>query len=265
MKQRYIESDGLRLAYLDNGVESDHVLVLMHGLFARASLYIPFMERTKNWRIIAPDLRGHGKSDHAGALADYDRAAYLHDLEILLNAIGPAKQLVLLGHSLSAVTAYQFAAAHPARINGLIIEDMGHKVSGELSYAMTFQEPAPTLTALCQSIEQAQDENHYLYYAESAYEAEDGWRLCFDNKGIQASQDYLNGDYTTTFQQVSCPLLLMRGAHSPILSEEVWKEMQQLHPHAEAEQFEKCGHSIHFEDLDSFTASVHQFLNKWNA
>jgi esterase len=263
MKQHYIESDGLQLAYLDNGAESDHVLLLMHGLFARASLYIPFMERTKNWRIIAPDLRGHGKSDHAGAPKDYDRAAYLHDLEVLLDTIGPAKQLVLLGHSLSAVTAYQYAAAYPDRIDGLIIEDMGHKVSGELSYAMKFQEPAPTLTALCQSIEQAQDENHYLYYAESAYEAADGWRLCFDNKGIKASQDYLNGDYTEPFQHVSCPALFMRGAHSPILSEEVWEEMKQLHPHAEAKQFEKCGHAIHFEDLDNFTASVHQFLTQW--
>ncbi|WP_097042248.1 alpha/beta fold hydrolase [Terribacillus aidingensis] len=128
MKQHYTESDGLQLAYLDNGAVSDHVLILMHGLFARASLYIPFIEPI-NWRIVAPDLRGHGKSDHARAPADYNRAAYLHDLEVLLDAIGPAKQFVLLGHSLSAVTAYQYAAAHPDRIDGLIIEDMGHKVS----------------------------------------------------------------------------------------------------------------------------------------
>ncbi|MFP7479695.1 alpha/beta fold hydrolase [Terribacillus saccharophilus] len=265
MEQHYFDSNDLQLAYLDNGAESDYVLVLMHGLFARASLYKPFMERTADWRIIAPDLRGHGKSEHAAELNSYDRNAYLQDLEALLEEIGETKRLILLGHSLSGVTAYQFAAKYPDRVDGLIIEDMGHKVSGELTYALEFEQPANTLAALSHSIEQVQNENHFLYYAESAYEANDGWRLCFHPQGIKASQDYMNGDYTDTYQKVTCPTLLMRGAHSPILSEDVWEEMKQLRPEAEAEQFDTCGHSIHFEDLDSFTRSVHQFLRKWKA
>lgn len=265
MKQHYFYSNGMQLAYLDNGAESEYVLVLMHGLFARATLYKPFMERIKGWRIIAPDLRGHGRSNHATELTGYNRDSYLQDLESLLDEIGKTKHIILLGHSLSGVTAYQFAAKYPDRISGLIVEDMGHKVSGELTYALQFQQPADTLAALSHNIEQVQNENHFLYYAESAYEAKDGWRLRFDSQGIKASQDYLNGDYTDTYQKVTCPTLLMRGAHSPILSEEVWEEMKQLRPEAEAEQFDKCGHSIHFEDLDSFTSSVHQFLKKWKA
>lgn len=265
MEQHFFDSNGLQLAYLDNRVESDHVIVVMHGLFARATLYKPFMESIKNWRVIAPDLRGHGKSSHAAELTGYDRDAYLQDLEALLDEIGETKRIILLGHSISGVTAYQFAAKYPDRIDGLIIEDMGHKVSGELTYALQFQQPADTLAALSHSIKKVQNENHFLYYAESAYEAKDGWKLCFDPHGIKASQDYLNGDYTDTYQKVIYPTLLMRGAHSPILSEEVWEEMKQLRPDAEAEQFDTCGHSIHFEDLNSFNNSVHQFLKKWKA
>lgn len=265
MEQHFFDSNGLQLAYLDNGVDSDNVLVLMHGLFARSTLYKPFMERTKSWRIIAPDLRGHGLSDHAAELNGYDRDAYLQDLEALLEEIGETKHIILLGHSLSGVTAYQFAAKYPDRIDGLIIEDMGHKVSGELTYALQFQQPALTLAELSHSIEQVQNENNFLYYAESAYEAKDGWRLCFDPHGIKASQDYLNGDYTDTYQKVTCPTLLMRGTHSPILAEEVWEEMKQLRPEAKAVDFDTCGHSIHFEDLNSFSHSVHQFLKKWKA
>ncbi|MFP7494778.1 alpha/beta hydrolase [Terribacillus saccharophilus] len=265
MIQKYFQSNGLQLAYLDNGVQSDHVLVLMHGLFARSTLYKPFMKKTEDWRIIAPDLRGHGKSDHGADVTDYDRNSYLEDLEALLDDIGETARLVLLGHSLSGVTAYQYAAEHPERVDGLIVEDMGHKVSGELNYAYKFQQPADTLAALSNSIDQAQNENHFLYYTESAYEADDGWQLCFDTNGIKASQDYLNGDYTDAFKKVSCPTLLMRGSHSPILSEAVWEEMKQLRPEAQAQQFEKCGHSIHFEDLDSFTASIHSFLQKFKA
>ncbi|PAF17712.1 hypothetical protein CHH58_01015 [Terribacillus saccharophilus] len=265
MEQHYFDSNGMQLAYLDNGADSDYVLVLMHGLFARATLYKPFMERTKGWRIIAPDLRGHGRSEHAAELTGYDRDSYLHDLKALLEKIGETKCIVLLGHSLSGVTAYQFAAKYPELIDGLIVEDMGHKVSGELTYALQFQQPADTLATLSHSIEQVQNENHFLYYTESAYEANDGWRLCFDPQGIKASQDFLNGDYTDTYQNVTCPILLMRGAHSPILTEEVWEEMKQLRPEAESKQFDKCGHSIHFEDLNSFSRSVHQFLKKWKA
>ncbi|PAE15795.1 hypothetical protein CHH91_12610 [Virgibacillus sp. 7505] len=45
--------------------------------------------------------------------------------------------------------------------------------------------------------------------------------------------------------------------HSPILSKEVWRERKQLRTEAETGQFDTCGHSTHFEDLDSF--------QKWEA
>jgi hypothetical protein len=59
----------------------------------------------------------------------------------------------------------------------------------------------------------------FSFTTESAYEANVGWRLCFQPQGIKAEQDYMNGDYTDTYRKVTSPTILMLGARSPYLIE----------------------------------------------
>ncbi|MEU8686272.1 alpha/beta hydrolase, partial [Streptomyces sp. NPDC048611] len=73
--------DGRVLSYVDFGGPGRPLLAL-HGHMSEGLSYAEFAARlASEWRVIAPDQRGHGESDRA---ADYGREGYLADLEALM-------------------------------------------------------------------------------------------------------------------------------------------------------------------------------------
>ena len=113
--------DGLRLSYLDGG-RGDRVLIALHAHIMEAATFVPLAAvLAPEWRVLALDQRGHGYSDHAPT---YTRDDYIGDLEAFIDHLGVSDS-VLLGNSLGGVNAYQFAARHPERVRGLVIEDLG--------------------------------------------------------------------------------------------------------------------------------------------
>jgi len=71
------------------------------------------------FRLIVPDLRGHGSSDCPHEDAAYKADAMRDDLDAVLAAEG-LQQALCWGFSLGALLALRFAAAHPGRLRALI-------------------------------------------------------------------------------------------------------------------------------------------------
>ncbi len=104
--------------YFDTG--SGEVIVLLHG-FCGSSEYwssvIPTL--SKHYRVIAPDLRGHGKST---APNEHDQIEdYAEDVLHLINQLKVDK-VTLLGHSMGGYIALAFAEKYSDRLHafGLI-------------------------------------------------------------------------------------------------------------------------------------------------
>ena len=97
--------------------------VLLHGLLVgnMASWYFttaPALARTH--RVLAYDLRGHGKSERTPG--GYDVATMARDLEAIADDFAPRPEaLTLVGHSYGAVVALAFALRHPARVAKLVL------------------------------------------------------------------------------------------------------------------------------------------------
>ena len=87
------------------------------------------------WRVIALDQRGHGYSDHPST---YTREDYLGDLQALFEHLN-LSAAVLLGNSLGGVNAYQFAAQHPEKVRGLIVEDIRAVIRDDLSFVLPWE------------------------------------------------------------------------------------------------------------------------------
>lgn len=120
----YLARDGARLHYLisRSGTARSYPLVLLHGMASNLTRWSEFVEHTtlaRDWDVVRPDLRGHAGSFTRGPIG---MRLWCDDLADLLGAEGYT-QAVLIGHSLGAHVALEFAAAYPERVAGLVLID----------------------------------------------------------------------------------------------------------------------------------------------
>ena len=85
----YIEIDGLRMHYIDEGPPAGDVVLLLHGEPSWSYLYrkmIPPLA-TAGLRVVAPDLVGFGKSDKPQRIDDYSYAGHVAWMRLFIEAL----------------------------------------------------------------------------------------------------------------------------------------------------------------------------------
>ena len=249
--------DGLVLSYLDTGPSpsssSRPPLVALHAHLMQGSTYAALAASlAPDYRVIAPDQRGHGESDHA---ATYAREDYLGDIDALLGLLD-LPQVVLLGNSLGGVNAYQYAARNAERVKALIIEDVGAVVTDDISFILPWQGSFATREALELKI----GARLLPYFSESFRLSDAGWHLAFDPREMVRSQQNLVGDHWADWLASTCPALVMRGRESRVTSKEHMEEMAQRRPHAHLLVLDG-GHALHADNPGAFNAVVRGFLD----
>ena len=81
-------------------------LLLLHGMGVNGAVWRPFIEQVQPWwpgRIVAPDLRGHGRSPHAAHYGYGHHAADCADL------LAPNEPVFIVGHSMGGAIAVRLA------------------------------------------------------------------------------------------------------------------------------------------------------------
>ncbi len=118
---RYATIRGLRIHYLDyDGPEP--AIVLLHGLSANANEFGGLLDEglADSHRVIAPDLRGRGRTDKPEA--GYSMRDHAADVIALLDDLG-IDEVVMGGHSFGALLAIYLAAKYPLRVTRVIVID----------------------------------------------------------------------------------------------------------------------------------------------
>lgn len=111
------ESPGIDLHYLDKG--AGEVVVLLHGLGSRASDWGPQIAAlATRYRVVAPDLRGHG--DSPAPPRPWGIADFADDVLRLLDRLGVARAHVA-GLSLGGMVAMEIASRASQRLSALCI------------------------------------------------------------------------------------------------------------------------------------------------
>ncbi len=118
---KYLELHGNRLAYQDEG-QGDAIL-LLHGMAGSSQTWRSVIRPlSRKYRVIAPDLLGHGMS--AKPRSDYSLGAFAVLLRDLLDELGVARATVV-GHSLGGGVAMQFVYQHPDYCERLVLIGSG--------------------------------------------------------------------------------------------------------------------------------------------
>ncbi len=98
-------------------------LVLIHGITSSSRTWKKVMPRlAEKYRVIAPDLLGHGRS--AKPQGDYSLGAYASGIRDLLVALEVPKATIV-GHSLGGGIALQYAYQFPDRVGRMVLVDTG--------------------------------------------------------------------------------------------------------------------------------------------
>ena len=125
----YYSVRGLRLAYRTYGEAGGRPLLCFHGFLDHGASFRFMAEHLPEFRVVAPDVRGHGHSDWVGPGGYYHFYDYYDDARALLDQLGWSR-FALLGHSMGGSIATGLAALeprprrrpHPARRDGAAVQ-----------------------------------------------------------------------------------------------------------------------------------------------
>lgn len=102
--------------------ESRPTVVLCHGFTLDLRSWV--LQRKaflrEGYRVVAWDMRGHGRSDHAPSIT-YDIDECGRDLRRVLDAVAPEGPLALIGHSMGGMTLMALGEEHPEVVRERVV------------------------------------------------------------------------------------------------------------------------------------------------
>src|ERR1043165_3979565 len=132
MIERFIEVNGIKLHYVEEG--AGKLVVLLHGFpefWYGWRNQIPVL--SKQYRVVAPDMRGYNLSDKPGKVSDYKIDVLAKDVAELIKALGE-KQAIVVGHDWGAAVAWAVAGLHPEVVKKLAILNVPHPAKMKMAF-----------------------------------------------------------------------------------------------------------------------------------
>jgi pimeloyl-ACP methyl ester carboxylesterase len=164
VSESLVSIGGIQLNVRDEG--EGPLVVLCHGFPELAFSWrrqVPALAAA-GYRVLAPDMRGYGRSSAPETVEDYDIVALCGDLCGLLDACGE-RSAAFVGHDWGAIVVWQLALLHPERVAavaGLSVPfvprtpvppvEIMRSVLGEDFYIVRFQEPGVADAELAQDV-----------------------------------------------------------------------------------------------------------------
>lgn len=93
---KFIEANGIKLAYDESGYEDGKEIILVHGLSSsKETMFLMINGLTDKYKVYTIDCRGHGESDRMG---DYTLEDLANDLVAFTNELGLEKPIAMIFH-----------------------------------------------------------------------------------------------------------------------------------------------------------------------
>ncbi len=228
-----VVAKGLRLRVQVWGRDGDPTVVAVHGNGAHAHWWRPIVPAlVPGWRVVAPDLRGHGESGWPAA-PDYAMADFHADLSAVIDALGPGP-IALVGHSMGGRIALWWAAHAGARVRALAMLDarLEHIVPEEAAQYRKNAVPGEragrgyrTRAAALAAFRFVPEEpgvppDVVAMLAERAIvdRGAGDWTFRFD-RGVLRFEGDAAGDLMRLLPRIACPALVANGRESWVLDE----------------------------------------------
>jgi len=231
-----------KVAYVEWGPhDAAQVVICVHGVTRNARDF-DFLARRlaqRGLRVIAADLPGRGRSEWLATPTDYATPLYLAAMAAVIARSG-AKAVDWIGTSLGGHVGMEMAALPGAPIRRLILNDFGARVAGAALQRIgiylkvkrrfaTIEELETHLRSIHEPFGKLTDAQWRHMAEHSAVKTEDGdYRQHYDPAIGRAFSWPLMVDIAlwNIWEQVSCPVMILRGEDSDLLHASTVREMQ---------------------------------------
>jgi len=269
---RFVTLQKRRYHYTESGAPTAPPVVMLHGVTGHARTWDEESRLlAARYRVLALDQRGHGDTDPAPD-ADYGDAALLADLEAFVAALGLGR-ISIVALSLGGRVAMNYAGHHPQGVEQLVIVDIGPEIApAGRARVGQMMATSPERFESVEDVVTHMRANAPLYTdtllrhrAEHAVRPLPGggftWK--YDRAlrdAIRQGRLRLPADLWTQWRAITCPTLLVRGALSDVLSEEMAKRMAEELPTARLVVVPGAGHTVPGDQPALFQSLVREFL-----
>jgi len=118
----FVEIDGLRIHYVDEGTGDDEVVLMLHGEPSWSYLYRKMIPpiTTAGFRAIAPDLIGFGKSDKPAERSAYTYQKHIDWMASFLRTLD-LQNITLVCQDWGGLIGLRLAVKHEARFKRIVV------------------------------------------------------------------------------------------------------------------------------------------------
>ncbi len=274
---RHVPINGLDYHLNCWGDEGAPLVFLLHGWGDNGRTFQFVADRlAADWRIVAPDWRGFGKTRSDGQPFYFPN--YLADLDLLLDALQPEQPARLVAHSMGGNVASLYAGVRPNRVARLInLEGLGLPPTDPddaperyASWLNALRAPKPfrdfknfdALAAYLKARFSRLTDARAAFVAECWGESHEGHvRLRVDPKHrLPNPVLYRRKEAEACWRRITADFLFVAGADSEWANAASIDAIVRHVPNAQSIVLPDAGHMLHFDAPDALAAEIDRFL-----
>lgn len=262
-------SHGVKIHYDDMG--EGQPIVLIHGWGGSGVLWRFQGELADDYRLIIPDLRGHGGSTAAGE--GFGLQDLADDIVILFERLD-LRGAILLGWSLGSQVAMASFPRLKGRISGLVLVGATARFTSGAGYphGLAESEIRGMGLRLKRGFERTMEEFFRSMFAMEELTAEQEGRICREilAEGMLPSREAADAglailastDLREMLPQIDCPVLVVHGSADAICPPGSARYLAERIPNARLFEFAGAGHAPSLSRPEQFNAILREFILK---
>lgn len=269
------------MAYKEWGdPHNPRVLVCVHGVTRVSDDFDALAAAmSDHYRVICPDIVGRGRSDWLKDPKYYWVPQYVSDMVTLIARLD-VPQVDWFGTSMGALIGMGLAALPDAPIRKMVMNDVGPTLNfqalsrigsyiGEDLRFDSFQQAREYIRTISAPFGPHTEQEWDKLAADVLRQTDDGrWRRHYDVSlalpfKVMTEESALQGEAAlwAAYDAVCCPVLLVRGSESDLLTRDTAQQMTTRGPHARLVEFPGIGHAPTFMHDDQI-ALARQFFTE---
>jgi long-chain acyl-CoA synthetase len=193
----------------------------------------------RNYRVIAPDLRGHGQSD--APFTNYTMDEMVVDIQAIVEHLNLPEKFILVAHSFGGSIAVEYANAHPERLEKLVL------------LATAGEYPLPKFANVVLKLP--------LDWLRPLWKYRNRWDAELHVVKRMMANNMRKWQGWNLMRNISTPTLVMTGERDNYFPRRVFEDVGKMIPNAEIYDVGSAKHKVQLERQHAVNRAIERFVS----